>query len=237
MIDLALQIEGVLILWLIGSFVTDGSGRRTLRPRISYGPPPQGTRAKQLKFILGTNYHKVKALQPPDRPDKRRLRATQEITAHWSKHRVTIQLAADVNDYELFKRARLTNLETEISHRIVTAKAEPQRDRTAIVQPRTREKLRPAVGPAVTEAPTPEATPAEQDEVSTEADPKRDAEELRRKGALLKAYNIALAKKYLLASTMLDNSSVDVWLELVDISDKEEEKAWFRKEAQRLLGQ
>ncbi|NIO70248.1 MAG: hypothetical protein GTN71_14795, partial [Anaerolineae bacterium] len=33
MIDLALQIEGVLILWLIGSFVTDASGRRTLRPR------------------------------------------------------------------------------------------------------------------------------------------------------------------------------------------------------------
>jgi hypothetical protein len=45
-----------------------------------------------------------------------------------------------------------------------------------------------------------------------------------------------LAKKYLLASTMLDNSSVDVWLDLADMSDNEEEKAWFRKEAQRLLG-
>ncbi|MFB0533370.1 MAG: hypothetical protein ACETWR_00135 [Anaerolineae bacterium] len=57
-----------------------------------------------------------------------------------------------------------------------------------------------------------------------------------RKGALAKAYDVALAKKYLLASTMLDNCSVDVWLELADMSDNEEEKAWFRKEAQRLLG-
>jgi len=236
-IDLALQIEGVLILWLIGSFVTDGSGRRTLRPRLSYGPPPQGTRAKQLRFILGTNYHEIKALQALGRVERRRhLRATKEITAHWSKHRVTIQLAVDVNDYELFNRADLADLEAEISQRIVMAEAAPQRDRTAVVQLRAKEKSRPAVGPAVTEAPTPEAAPAERGQVSAEADPKRDAEELRRKGALAKAYDVALEKKYLLASTMLDNSSVDVWLELADISDNEEEKAWFRKEAQRLLG-
>jgi len=236
-IDLALQIEGVLILWLIGSFVTDGSGRRTLRPRLSYGPPPQGTRAKQLRFILGTNYHEIKALQALGRVERRRhLRATKEITAHWSKHRVTIQLAVDVNDYELFNRADLADLEAEISQRIVMAEAAPQRDRTAVVQLRAKEKSRPAVGPAVTEAPMPEAAPAERGQVSAEADPKRDAEELRRKGALAKAYDVALEKKYLLASTMLDNSSVDVWLELADISDNEEEKAWFRKEAQRLLG-
>jgi len=236
-IDLALQIEGVLILWLIGSFVTDGSGRRTLRPRLSYGPPPQGTRAKQLRFILGTNYHEIKALQALGRVERRRhLRATEEITAHWSKHRVTIQLAVDVNDYELFNRADLADLEAEISQRIVMAEAAPQRDRTAVVQLRAKEKSRPAVGPAVTEAPMPEAAPAERGQVSAEADPKRDAEELRRKGALAKAYDVALEKKYLLASTMLDNSSVDVWLELADISDNEEEKAWFRKEAQRLLG-
>jgi hypothetical protein len=79
--------------------------------------------------------------------------------------------------------------------------------------------------------------PTERGEISVEADPKRDAEELRRKGALAKAYDMALAKKYLLASTMLDNSSVDVWLELADMSGNEEEKTWFRKEAQRLLGQ
>ena len=235
-IDLAIQIEGVLILWLIGSFVTDASGRRTLRPRLSYGPPPQGTRAKQLKFILGTNYHEIKALQASGRPDRRRLRATEEMTADWSKHRVTIQLAADANDYELFHRADLANLGAEISHRIVMAEAAPRRDRTAIIQPRAREEPRPAIGPAVTEAPEPEATPRERGEVSAEANPKRDAEELRRKGALAKAYDVALAKKYLLASTMLDNSSVDVWLDLADMSDNEEEKAWFRKEAQRLLG-
>ena len=237
MIDLALQIEGVLILWVIGSFVTDASGRRTLRPRLSYGPPSQGTRAKQLKFILGTNYHEIKALQALGRAERRRhLRATQEMTAHWSKHRVTIQLAADANDYELFHQADLANLETEISHRIVMAEAAPQRDRTAVVRPGAREKPRPTVGPAVTEVPRPEAAPAERGEVSAEADPKRDAEELRRKGVLVKAYDVALAKKYLLASTMLDNSSMDVWLDLADMSDKEEEKAWFRREAQRLLG-
>lgn len=236
-IDLALQIEGVLILWLIGSFVTDGSGRRTLRPRLSYGPPPQGTRAKQLRFILGTNYYEIKALQSSGRLEKRRhLGATEEITAHWSKHRVTIQLAADADDYELFDRADLANLEVEISHRIVMAEATPKRDRTAVIQARVREEPHPTVGPAVTEVPRLEATPAERGEVSAEADPKRDAEELRRKGALAKAYDVALAKKYLLASTMLDNSSVDVWLELAEISDNAEEKAWFRKEARRLLG-
>jgi hypothetical protein len=235
-IDLAIQIEGVLILWLIGSFVTDASGRRTLRPRLSYGPPPEGTRAKSLKFILGTDYHEIKALQASGRPDRRRLRATEEMTAHWSKHRVSIQLFADINDYELFHRADLANLEAEISHRIVMAKAAPQRDRTAVVQPRAREEPRPTVGPTVTETPWPKVTPAERGEVSAGANPKRDAEELRRKGALAKAYDVALAKKYLLASTMLDNSSVDVWLELADMSSNEEEKAWFRKEAQRLLG-
>jgi hypothetical protein len=236
MIDLALQIEGVLILWLIGSFVTDASGRRTLRPRLSYGPPPQGTRAKQLKLILGTNYHKVKALRASSRPDRRRLRATEEMTANWSRHRVTIQLAADTGDYELFNRAGLANLEAEISQRIVMAEAAPQRDRTAVVQPGAREKPRPTVEAAVAEAPRPEAMLAERGEFGAEADPKRDAEELRRRGALTKAYDVALAKKYLLASTVLDNSSVDVWLELADMSDNEEEKAWFRKEAQRLLG-
>jgi hypothetical protein len=234
-IDLALQIEGVLILWLIGSFVTEGSGRRTLQPRLSYGPPPQGTRAKQLKFILGTNYHEIKALQAPGQLKRRHLRATEEITAHWSKHRVAIQLAPDVNDYELFNRADLTDLEAEISQRIVMAKAAPQRDRTAVVQPRARDEPRPAVEPAVAEAPTPKATPAERSKFGAEADPKRDAEELRRKGALVKAYDVALAKKYLLASTALDNSSVDVWLELANMSGNEAEKALFRKEAQRLL--
>jgi hypothetical protein len=158
------------------------------------------------------------------------------MTAHWSKHRVTIQLAADTDEYELFHQADMANLEAEISHRIVMAEAAPQRDRTAVVQPGARDQPRLRVGPVVTEVPRPEATPAERGEVSAKADPKRDAEELRRKGALAKAYDVALAKKYLLASTVLDNSSVDVWLELADISGKEEEKAWFRKEAQRLLG-
>jgi hypothetical protein len=98
------------------------------------------------------------------------------------------------------------------------------------------EEPRLMVEPEVTEGPRPEAVPAEPGAASAEANLKRDAEELRRKGVLAKAYDVALAKKYLLASTVLDNSSVDVWLELADMSDKEEEKAWFRKEAQRLLG-
>ena len=237
MIDLALQIEGVLILWSIGSFVSDASGRRILRPRLSYGPPPEGTRAKQLKFILGTNYHEIKTLQALGRVEKRRhLRATEGMTAQWTKHRVTIQLAADADDYELFHRADLADLESEMSQRIVTAGTAPQLDRTAVVQSRVMEEPRPMVEPEVTEGPRPEAVPAEPGAASAEANLKRDAEELRRKGVLAKAYDVALAKKYLLASTVLDNSSVDVWLELADMSDKEEERAWFRKEAQRLLG-
>jgi len=164
------------------------------------------------------------------------LRATEEMTARWPRHRVTMQLAADANDYELFNRADLADLEVEISQRIVMSEGKPQPDRTAVVQPGVREQPRPAAEPAATQAPKPQVMPAERGEISAEADPKRDAEELRRKGALVKAHDVALAKKYLLASTMLDNSSVDVWLELADLSDKEEEKAWFRKEAQRLLG-
>jgi hypothetical protein len=45
----------------------------------------------------------------------------------------------------------------------------------------------------------------------------------------------ALAQKYLLASTILENSSVDVWLTLVDISPNEKQKASFRREAEKVL--
>jgi hypothetical protein len=45
----------------------------------------------------------------------------------------------------------------------------------------------------------------------------------------------AVAQRYLLASTMLENNSVDVWLTLVEIARNEKQKESFRREAEKVL--
>ena len=63
----------------------------------------------------------------------------------------------------------------------------------------------------------------------------RDAEALREKGLAAAQHDPALAQKYLLASTILENESVDVWLTLVDLASSERQKASFRREAEKVL--
>jgi hypothetical protein len=45
----------------------------------------------------------------------------------------------------------------------------------------------------------------------------------------------AAAQKYLLASTVLDNSSLDVWLTLIELATTDRQKATFRREAEKVL--
>jgi hypothetical protein len=64
---------------------------------------------------------------------------------------------------------------------------------------------------------------------------RQDAELLRQKGMAAVSADTELARKYLLASTILENTSVDVWLTLVDIAPSENQKASFRREAEKVL--
>jgi hypothetical protein len=64
-----------------------------------------------------------------------------------------------------------------------------------------------------------------------------DAEELRRKGMAVLQQDPVVAQKYLLASTVLDNSSVDVWLTLIDLATTDGQKVTFRREAEKVLWQ
>ncbi len=63
----------------------------------------------------------------------------------------------------------------------------------------------------------------------------QDAEQLRRKGMAVLQQDPAVAQKYLLASTVLDNSSVDVWLTLIDLATTDRQKVTFRREAEKVL--
>ena len=63
----------------------------------------------------------------------------------------------------------------------------------------------------------------------------QDAEWLRQKGQLALEQNTSLAKKYLLASTILDNSSVDVWMTLSRLASSDKEKSAFLREAQKVM--
>jgi hypothetical protein len=45
----------------------------------------------------------------------------------------------------------------------------------------------------------------------------------------------AIAQKYLLASTILENNSVDVWMTLVEIAANDKQRESFRREAEKVL--
>jgi hypothetical protein len=64
---------------------------------------------------------------------------------------------------------------------------------------------------------------------------RRDAAGLRRKGMAAVKTDPAVAQKYLLASTILENNSVDVWLTLVDIAVNDKQRESFRREAEKVL--
>ena len=71
--------------------------------------------------------------------------------------------------------------------------------------------------------------------VDSTSDPYLDAEELRRKGMAILHANPAVAQKYLLASTMLDGSSMDVWLTLIELASTRKQKVAYRREAEKAL--
>jgi hypothetical protein len=64
---------------------------------------------------------------------------------------------------------------------------------------------------------------------------RQDADALRRKGRAAIAQDPATAQKYLLASTVLENSSVDVWLTLIELATHPRQKEAFRREAEKVL--
>ena len=78
-------------------------------------------------------------------------------------------------------------------------------------------------------------TMCDRETVELAADLHRDAEELRRKGTAVLRQDADVARKYLLASTVLDNSSVDVWLTLIELASTNEQKVAYRREAEKVL--
>ena len=64
---------------------------------------------------------------------------------------------------------------------------------------------------------------------------RQDAEALRSKGAAARGEYPTLAQKYLLASTVLENTSVDVWLALMELATNTKQRDSFHREAEKLL--
>ena len=240
MVDVTLAVEGVSLFWLLGTFVRDQSGRVELQPEIGYQRPGPGTRVKPLRLILGTEYQKygqwlgnlAKAVEGKQR------RSSDDLLAQVPLHRVTVQMLPGAEDYVFYDPETLNPVEREISNRVARAKREPpQRPATLLkldesepAEPlpvaATLESTAEAVAEPLTAAPQP----------PTPEDLKQDPEWLRQKGQLVLEENKALAKKYLLASTLLDNSSVDVWMMLSRLASSEREKQAFLREAEKVLG-
>ena len=242
MVDIVLAVEGVSLFWLLGTFVRDMSGRISLQPELGYQRPGPGTRIKPLRLVLGTEYQKRGAWlgKLAKAVEGRQPKAYDDLLAEIPLHHVTVQLFPGVEDYVPYNPESLSAVEREISTRVARAEREP-RPRPAILLEAEPEEPSlppppppPPPEPVVTEAAGPLAAPLHP---PTAEDVKQDAEWLRQKGQLALEENKALAKKYFLASTVLDNSSVDVWVTLSRLASSEKERSVFLREAQKLMGQ
>jgi len=100
--------------------------------------------------------------------------------------------------------------------------AEPAPTETTLLPPR------PALQ-AVDQPPAAAVTPPDARSL------RQDAEKLRRKGMAAVKTDPAIAQKYLLASTILENNSVDVWLTLVEIAATDKQRESFRREAEKVM--
>ena len=243
-VDITLAVEGVSLVWLLGTFVRDQSGHANLQPEISYQLAGPGTRIKPLRLILGTEYQKhgewlgklAKAVEG------RQRRVHDDLLAQISLHPVSVQLFPGAEDYVLYDPASVSAVEREISNRVARAQREP-RQKPAILLEAEPGKPEPAESPLpspLPPAPEPVAGAVAMPQTAplhppTVEDLKQDAEWLRQKGQLALEQNKSLAKKYLLASTLLDNSSVDVWMTLSQLASSEREKAVFLREAEKIL--
>ncbi|MBN1640514.1 MAG: hypothetical protein JXA09_04695 [Anaerolineae bacterium] len=252
LVALALRFEGAVVAWLIGGFARDVEGRLQLRPELSLSPPPSGTRLKPLRVLLGTAYEEqCPSLIPLAHARRRaRARASDALLERTPWHRLVVQLDVRAEDYVLLNVDRLASAEREIARRVMYL---DQRPRTPH---RVTGSVRPVPRPwqplgAAPEAPAPPAEPVgeggslqEAAEAAEEGAPalpaslaalSRDAEALRQKGMAAVESDPVLAQKYLLASTILENNSIDVWLTLVDLASSEKQRASFRREAEKVL--
>ena len=254
-VELALRFEGAVVVWLVGGFFRDLDGRLKLNPQVSLPPPTHGTRVKPLYILLGTAYEEQCPTLIPLVRDVRAAeeRPSDELLAKPSWDRVVVQIDVSVPDYQLFNLERLGEAEREIARRVLYLDQEPREAHVLKGQvhevPRPWKRLVPepkvpkdavletriltpqAALEAAREPPVAAAPVEPQDAAGLH----RDAEELRRKGMATVATNPAIAQKYLLASTVLENNSVDVWLMLVEIATSDKQKESFRQEAEKVL--
>jgi hypothetical protein len=257
LIDLALRFEGAVVVWLIGGFARDVEGRLQLRPQVSFEPPGSGIRVKPLHVLLGTDYtEQCPSLIPLVRSvTGARPRPSDALLADTPWHRLFVQLDVTVDDYVLLNLNRMGQAEREIAERIVYSNELPQPhalEGTVARVPRPwghaepipqppEEPVTPASEttllpprPALEAASQPSA-PAGPVTPPDAASLRQDAERLRRKGMAAVKTDPAIAQKYLLASTILENNSVDVWLTLVNIAINDKQRESFRREAEKVL--
>jgi hypothetical protein len=243
--ELALLFEGAVLAWLIGGFARDPEGRLQLRPQLSLSPPPSGTRVKPLRVMLGTAYEEqCPSLIPLVRAAQgAQPRPSDALLAKARWHRLVVQLDVPVDDYLLLSLERLRHNERELARQVMYLDQRPRQPH--IVEGPVRAIPRPWQGAGIPDdlrametaplrdqdVPAPSTTVTTLDEAAL----RQDAELLRQKGMAVVDSDPMLAQKYLLASTILDNSSVDVWLALVDIAPSERQKASFRREAEKVL--
>lgn len=237
MVDVTLAVEGVALFWLLGTFVRNLSGRISLHPELGYRRSGPGTRIKPLRMILGLEYQKHGAWlgELAQAVEGRQPKLYDDLLEQIPLHCVTVQLFPGAEDYAPYNPENLSSVEREISDRVFRAEREP-RQRAAFIAAEPREPPLPA--PPAPESIAEDVTvppPTTVLRPPTGDDLKLDAEWLRQKGQLALEKNKALAKKYLLASTLLDNSSVDVWMTLARLTGSEKEKSAFLREAQKVM--
>lgn len=254
LIDLARRFEGVALVWLIGGFSRDVEGRLQLRPQVSLQPPPSGTRVKPIRILLGTAYEQqcltllplVQAVQGSQ------SRPSDLVRDRTTWHRLAVQLYVSTDEYVLLNLEQLGDVEREIMRRFMYLDQNPLAPQVVEgeVEPVPRPwQARPVLSmpaPSPTSArptsgPLPEVAIDSVNQVdaappsSGQATLREDAEGLRQKGMAIARTDPVTAQKYLLASTVLDNTSVDVWLTLIEIATSERQRASFRQEAEKLL--
>lgn len=246
LVDLTLRFEGAVLAWLIGGFARDPEGRLQLRPQVSLSPPPSGTRVKPLRMMLGTAYEEqCPSLIPLVRAaEGATTRPSDSILTPTRWHRLVIQLDVPVEEYVLLSLERLRIAEREITRQVMYLDQRPRP--LHVVEGAVRAVPRPWQGTGLPEdlqtmdtAPLPRQPMNALQNVEVALPDasglRQDAEQLRQKGMAALETDPTLAQKYLLASTVLENSSVDVWLTLVDITTNEKQKASFRREAEKVL--
>ncbi len=241
MIDVTLAVEGVSVFWLLGTFVRDQAGRINLQPELSYQRVGPGTRIKPLRLILGTEYQKHGEWlgKLTNAVEGRQRRPHADLLAQMSLHGVTVQLFPGTGDYEPYDPEKLDSVKREVSNRIARTEREPRKKPAILLEaePDGFELSEPppptAPESAAEGAAKPDTAPLHP---PTFQDLRQDAEQLRQKGQLALEKDKSLAKKYLLASTMLDNSSVDVWMMLAQLASNEREKQAFLRQAEKVLG-